>query len=424
MGKKADLTSIPTLVESPFIIVDIGGYTFGSYAAKGSLSTFTIQYPNYVKNLRITKINGSVNIYSFNLDYQVAYGQDPNLIDKILGTVASTRRITFHYGDWNAPGYIYKDEQAIITKVTSNLDMQNSIIHYTLECTGDAYTLYSTSYNFPSRFAKPSDVLRQLLASSRYGLKNVFKGMQNQVQVIDKGWIASNDKPVNLEAKRGISIFQYIIYLVESMTTSVTNRVSTYMLSIHDDYDNEYGGTYFRVTEVSDYSPNFISTDTYEVDINYPDNNLVTQFTVNNDQSWAILYDYSDDISQEEYVYRITDEGVMTTERSPSMVRSKVRDSTSPMRQAWWNKMTQFPITAELTIKGLTRPTLLMTYVKVNVWFHGGNKHISSGLYIITKQVDTVDESGYKTVLSLLRVGGDPQLTASGGGGKMTLQTR
>ena len=39
--------------------------------------------------------------------------------------------------------------------------------------------------------------------------------------------------------------------------------------------------------------------------------------------------------------------------------------------------MTEFPITATLTLKGLTRPSILMTYVKLNVWFAGGQKHIS-----------------------------------------------
>ena len=69
--------------------------------------------------------------------------------------------------------------------------------------------------------------------------------------------------------------------------------------------------------------------------------------------------------------------------------------------------MTQFPIQARVTIKGLTRPSILMTYLKLNVWFNGGLKHISSGMYIITKQEDTIDSSGYKTTLELLRVEGD-----------------
>ena len=48
-----------------------------------------------------------------------------------------------------------------------------------------------------------------------------------------------------------------------------------------------------------------------------------------------------------------------------------------------------------------------MTHVRLNVIFNGGIKHVSSGLYIIIKQVDTLDATGYKTTLTLLRVGED-----------------
>ena len=45
-----------------------------------------------------------------------------------------------------------------------------------------------------------------------------------------------------------------------------------------------------------------------------------------------------------------------------------------------------------------------MTHIRLNVYFYG-RKHISSGLYIVTKQVDNISTSGFRTTLSLLRVG-------------------
>lgn len=65
--------------------------------------------------------------------------------------------------------------------------------------------------------------------------------------------------------------------------------------------------------------------------------------------------------------------------------------------------MTQYPISAELTIKGLLRPSILMTYLKVNVLFYG-KPHIATGTYMITQQVDSLSSSGYKTVLTLKRI--------------------
>lgn len=47
-----------------------------------------------------------------------------------------------------------------------------------------------------------------------------------------------------------------------------------------------------------------------------------------------------------------------------------------------------------------------MSYVQLNVYYFG-KKHISSGLYVITKQVDRIDFAGFQTTLSLLRVGAD-----------------
>jgi hypothetical protein len=91
---------------------------------------------------------------------------------------------------------------------------------------------------------------------------------------------------------------------------------------------------------------------------------------------------------------------------APSLTRSS-NGRPSQAGTNWWAKMTGFPIQVTLTLKGLTRPSILMTYVKLNVWFHGGQKHISSGLYIVTKQEDRIDPSGYKTTLTMLRVGDD-----------------
>ena len=46
---------------------------------------------------------------------------------------------------------------------------------------------------------------------------------------------------------------------------------------------------------------------------------------------------------------------------------------------------------------------ILMTAVKLNVYYFG-RKHVSSGLYIVTKEEDSISEQGFRTKLSLLRV--------------------
>lgn len=409
MAKAANLVSIPTLVQSPFIIANIGGVTFGTFS--GNYRT-NATYPNYMESMSVTKVNGTVNTYTLNFHYQVATGQDPNLLDKIFSRATKDRRIILQYGDWMAPNYIYKEEQCIITNVTTRLNMSSSSLDYTLQCTSDAIGLNSTQFNFPARNAKPSDVILQLLSNSKYGLKDVFTGMRNKNVVLSKNLIASNDKKVQLVAQNNTTILNYLNYLVGCMVDNKTpeeNRLSTskYFLTINDDYNNDLGGTYFKVSEVSANAAVYNATDTYELDINYPGDNFVTEFSLNNDQSWAILYEYAGDVKQEEYTYNIRDDGTIETLSSPSLLTSSLTNAKSAYKTQWWSYMTEFPITATLTLKGLTRPSMLMTYVKLNVWFAGGQKHISSGTYIITKQTDSITSAGYTTTLTLLRVGGD-----------------
>ena len=57
-----------------------------------------------------------------------------------------------------------------------------------------------------------------------------------------------------------------------------------------------------------------------------------------------------------------------------------------------------------MTIKGLLSPTMLMDYININVLFYGV-KHITSGVYAITGQTDTLSASGYRTTLELVRMG-------------------
>lgn len=409
MAKAANLVSIPTLVQSPFIIANIGGVTFGTFS--GNYRT-NATYPNYMESMTVNKVNGTVNTYTLNFHYQVATGQDPNLLDKIFSRATKDRRIILQYGDWMAPNYIYKEEQCIITNVTTRLNMSSSSLDYTLQCTSDAIGLNSTQFNFPARNAKPSDVILQMLSNSKYGLKDVFSGMRNKNTVLSNNLIASNDKKVQILAQNNTTVLSYLNYLVGCMIDSKTpenNNLSNskYFLTINDDVKNDLGGTYFKISEVSADTAVYNATNTYEIDVNYPGDNFVTEFSLSNDQSWAILYEYAGDVKQEEYTYNILDDGTVQTVSSPSLLTSSVTNYKSAYKSQWWTYMTEFPITATLTLKGLTRPSMLMTYVKLNVWFAGGQKHISSGTYIITKQTDSITSSGYTTTLTLLRVGGD-----------------
>lgn len=410
----ASLVSTQNRVESPFIIVKIGNYTFGACSDMSSRKkmqqVMKVTFPNYMQALNIVKVNGAVNTYNLKMEYGITETDDPNMLEKVFSSVSKTREITLSYGDWNAPAFIYKEETAIITKVASNVDFNNSKILYTVTCVSSALALKAGNFSFGVRTAKPSDVIIELLSNEAYGLSQIFTGMRNITQVGLNSLIARDDKKVKIEAKDSINILDYIAYLVNCMVdqndTGKALKDANYFWAVYDDTNNDFGGTYFKVVKVVANTQYNVSYSTYEVDVGYPSGSYVTSFVVNSDNTWSILYDYSQSVQLPQYSYSIDSEGNIVSIDSPSITRSSKYLKTTEADKTWWTQMTQFPITAKLTIKGLLRPSILMSYVKVNTYFYG-HKHVSSGLYIITRQEDTIDSSGYKTTLSLTRISGD-----------------
>ena len=410
----ASLVSTQNRVEAPFIIVQVGDYTFGNCSKlvnkQAMSSSMKITYPNYLTSINITKINGAINTYQIKFDYGITEFDDPNLLEKVFSSVSKSRKIVISYGDWNAPAYIYKEEEAIITKIQTQVDFSASKIIYTVSCTSNALSMKAGTFSFNAKTAKPSDELVNLLTNKAYGLSNIFAGMKGINKTNASKFIARDDKTVKLEAKSGVTIFEYISYLVACMVSNTDKggavKNARYFWAVYDDINNEYGGSYFKVSRVDVNAKYTLSYNTYEIDVGYPSGTLVTQFNINNDESWSLLYNYSKDIQLPEYSYSIDDSGSIVSTYSPSVTSSNVALKTREVDRNWWTQMTQFPIKATLTIKGLLRPALLMSYVKVNCFFYG-HKHTSSGLYIITKQQDTIDSSGYRTTLTLTRVSGD-----------------
>lgn len=416
MAKNVSLLGTTSRLETPIIKVKIGKYTFGVYNKndniltdnKGFYKAVSITYPNYIQSLDIQKINGQVNQYSLSIVYPITEHDDPNFFEKVFSSVSQTRKINFTYGDASLPTFIYKDEEAIITDIKTNFDISSSKISYTVSAVSSAALATSGTYTFiNNKPKKPSDEIKKLLYNSNYGLQSIFYGMNNKALVEQEGLIASDDKVVELDTKTNISALEYLSYLVSCMipsgsTTSVKQK-SIYVLSFVDDLTGTFGGPYFKITK----STTGINDDgAYEIDIGYPTANIVTSFNIDNNENYSILYDWQESLNNEKYVRRINNDGKWEDVYAPNISSRNTDYRTKTSDSVWWTKITQYPISANITIKGLLRPAILMTYVRLNVYFFG-NKHLSSGLYIVTKQTDRVDSSGYRTQLSLTRIQGD-----------------
>lgn len=411
----ANLLDDKVRIVVPFVKVTIGDYTFGIYqrssgTARNSSGVYEYvneQYPNYIRSLEIQKINGQVNVYTLNLCYPIAYGDDPNYFEKVFSSVSKSRKIVFSYGDLGTTeAFIYRDEEALITEVQSNFDISSSTITYVVTAVSASVILGVGAFNFPAyKSAKPSDIIKSLLKNNaKYGLQNIFTGMKNYDLVISEGLIASNDRAVEIEAQWQKSILEYISYLVSCMQSS-ENAAGVYTFKVIDDINNIFGGTYFRIYE-TDSSSN--SLDTYELDIGFDEltNNAITSFTLDDNMQYTIFYDYYKENEQEETIERINDNGVSYYINSPLIASNNNESRMRVNEENWWKNVTEYPISITLTIRGLLRPAILMSKLKLNVIFYG-KKHISSGEYVITKEVDRIGEDGYFTTLSAVRVAGD-----------------
>lgn len=418
MSETLNLLGNLNRVASPFIKITIGNYTFGVYQKRteskydeeGIFKLHRITYPNYVQSLNITKINGQVNTYSLVFVYPITAGDDPNFFEKVFSSASKTRKIVFSYGDFSVPTYIYKDEVAIFTDVKADVSATKSTITYTVSAVSSAALATSGTFNFEAKYCKPSDEIKKLLReNSTYGLQDVFYGMRDYQKVISDSLIASDDKPVHLEYMPQTSIFDYLMYLVNSMipdslSTNSNRNDSLYTMTVIDDYSGKYGGPYFKVERVN---KKLDSYGAYEVDVGYPSQNIVTDFSSEDNQTYSIFYDYNKKLSNSDYAYRVDRKGQLVEVYSPTISSDNQHFETRAVDKNWWSKVTEFPLKAKLTITGLLRPAILMTHVRLRIYFYG-KKYIHSGLYIITKQQDYIGiGSNFKTVLSLTRVGGD-----------------
>lgn len=416
------LLSSQARIQVPWVKVTIGDYTFGIFDEKtkswgkdqaGFYQPFQIQFPNYIQSLQVEKINGQVNKYTLIIKYPITQHDDPNFFEKVFSSVSKTRKIIFTYGDAENPAYVYKNEEAIITKVTQQFQLASSTISYTVQAVSSAalqadgnITVLGTG---DGKKVKPSDEIKKLFRNNK-SLQNTFTGMSTAN--LDS-LIAGDDMFVEVESKRNISAIDYINYLAgcmipEGSTSGLSKEI--YIMTIHDDSITSANkalsknGPYFEIKKVSTIMNR---DDAYEIDIGINTSTIVRDFQIEQNENYSLYYEYQNLAHPEDYVRRIGADGLWEDKYAPtSMMREDTFDIKSH-DQVWWTKATQFPITANIQVQGLLRPATLMQYVKLNVIFPGGRKHLSSGLYIVTKQVDNINQNGYATNLGLTRIKGD-----------------
>lgn len=404
--KGSNLPVCPTIVEAPFVQLNINGTIIGTYNKNNTYDNF----PNYIQGCKIIKTNGSINQYTISLIHQIRPGDNPNYIDELLSTVGYDV-ITIMYGDGNN-NEIFRQDRILITDVQESFNFTSCNISYTISATSLSGLSITDKRNFSEVEDKPSNIIRQLLYSEKSNLLEYFEGMRNKSIVDSMGMIPTNDKKVSIEAVANITPFDYLRKLVSLMQNENDDKVSSYYLTIEDGIDTIIGGTYFKITEVGNGS--IIANDfIYEVNVGYPDDNLIYNFNISTDYGYALAYNFGSSVSNVNY--RIDSVGEMVSKTANRVISNEALfEGDNAIEDNWWTQMTEFPVSATLTCKGLMKSMLLMSYIKVNCYYYG-NKRIGSGMYVVIGQEDSLDGNGFRTSLNLLRVGGDNQYIKTDG---------
>ena len=91
-----------TRVETPYVKVTIGDYTFGvmnqmdteiRQDVRGTYRLRYVKFPNFIQSLKVVKINGQVNKYTLNISYPITEKDDPNFFEKVFSSVKTSRKI-------------------------------------------------------------------------------------------------------------------------------------------------------------------------------------------------------------------------------------------------------------------------------------------------------------------------------------------
>ena len=391
-----------TFVEAPFVECTIGGVTFGTYQ-RNKLNS----YPNYIESLKIEKTNGTINIYTLNLIHKIPPGDNPNYIAGLISN-NGFNKIKISYGDANS-GQYFSDIDALMTDVNTSFDFSNQVIRYTITASSLSYLLASTKLNFQSVTAKPSTVIRDLLSSQKDLLTEYFTGMKD-LSIVDKlGLIPSNDKEIEISAVTDKTVLEYLQYLTSLMVDENSDLASksSYYLFVDDDTF----GPIFRIKEVIAGISN-INDLVYEVDINYPDENMAFDFNTTTDYAWTIAKESSANVDT--YRYDIDNGGNINKSKANNYISTVTSDNRYLIDDNTWKDFTRFPITATLSTKQLMAPIQLLTYIKINnVYF--GYKRITSGMYIVTGQIDTISNRGCRSTLQLTRVASETESLVTDG---------
>lgn len=408
-----ELLSSNNRIESPFLVVDIGGVKLGAFSTAqrkllatphGDMFEKTI-YPNFVQGVTINKnANGMVNMYTINLSYQVSQDDDPNFIEKLFSTVSKGRIITVSYGDYMNPAYAFREEECLINDIQRQINPRENRIDYVVSAVSATALVAGRTWNFAAKKDKPSNVLRELIYNKQYGLLDVLPGMRDKDKVNQKGFLTANDIEVEIHSRQNISIIDYLKYLVGCMKDNKDFvQPTVYVLCFDGDVKGEMGGAFLKLVRMDEQT----NPDEWTVDVGYPGITDVFDFRLTENSMYSILYNYNEQLSQggaNTTIRELDENGNLVNKFRQPLAVDPFLQSTTAVAANWWSSMVNYPIRGVLTTRGLIRPSILTSAVNIKHWFFG-KLYNTSGRYRIMSDTVRLSANGYFEDLGVIRIG-------------------
>lgn len=409
-----DLLGSGQRISSPFIIAEIDSVKLGAFTkgqrkllstSHGDLFDKSI-YPNFMQSATIVKnANGLVNQYTLNLTYQITQYDDPNFIEKLFSRVSEGRLMKVSYGDFANPVHAFREEKCLISNIQRQISPKESKIDYIVSAVSSTALSVGRTWNFPARKAKPSTVMREIIYDTQYGLLDVLPGMKDKDKVNQKGFLTANDIEVQLAARQNESVIDYLKYLTGCMKESSDFiQSSLYMLCYNGDVLGVMGGAYVKLVRTNEQ----IAPDEWVVDVGYPGTTDVLDFKLNETNMYSILYNYGEKLTQNganTTVRELNEKGTVVNKFRQPLASNPLSNQTTAVAANWWSQMVSYPISGTLTVRGLLRPSVLTSAIRINHWFYG-QKFNTSGRYRITSDTVRIGASGFWEDLGVLRVEG------------------
>lgn len=370
---------------------------------------------NYMLSLENVKNgSGSANSFTISIVYVPKPGEDADIIDKELSF--TDRKCILQYGYDNGVDKLYTDEYTGQI-LDYSVEVRNGMLYYTITGYSGITPVIDNKLSFDaivpdilegnnsayvdSGKTRPSQAAQKAIKDTfeKYGIKDY------------KVYIAEDVKDLpedRIEGASDVTLFQYVDSVLaqardetqpDLSTVDLADRITyTYVIS---DVEGSQNITIIKQDPKAEQSTKII--------FNWMDrnDNLVIDFKTEFKGAILLNRKYSDKNNEEIEKYTLDDMGdpvvVESNVKNESFIVGNTANKDASKESTTWAKAVQHSYKATLVLQGMPCEIPIGTMIEVIPLIYG-RPHHTQGKYMITKVTDTLDNSGFRTTLELVKM--------------------